>query len=121
MSDSEHENRDWRLYVQDMIEFGEKVLLYTDGLTEDAFISDSRIYDATLRNLQLIGRAASPVPSSVREAHPEIPWHRMIEARNRVTHDYRNIDDKVVWDVIQSDIPDLLPKLRLLLDSATSE
>ena len=75
MSEPEHENRNWRLYVQDMIEFGEKVLLYTDGLTEDAFISDSRIYDATLRNLQLIGRAASPVPSRVREAHFEIPWN----------------------------------------------
>ncbi len=121
MSDSEHENRDWRLYVQDIIEFGEKVLLYTDGLTEDAFISDSRIYDATLRNLQLIGRAASPVPSNVREAHPEIPWSSMIETRNRVTHDYRNIDDKVVWNIIQTDVPDLLPKLRRMLEPTATE
>ena len=121
MSDSEHENRDWRLYVQDIIKFREKVLLYTDGLTEDAFISDSRIYDATLRNLQLIGRAASPVPSNVREAHPEIPWSSMIETRNRVTHDYRNIDDKVVWNIIQTDVPDLLPKLRRMLEPTATE
>ncbi len=45
----------------------------------------------------------------------------MIETRNRVTHDYRNIDDKVVWNIIQADIPDLIPKLHCLLDSATSE
>ena len=51
--------------------------MYTDGLTEDAFIADSRIYDATLRNLELIGRAAAPVPSKAREAHPEIPWSSM--------------------------------------------
>ena len=117
MSSGELENRDWRFYVQDMIEFGEKVLLYTDGLTEDAFIADRRIYDATLRNLELIGRAAMPVPSRTWEAHPEIPWSSMIETRNRMTYGYRNIDDNVVWDIIQTDIPDLLPKLRRLLDS----
>ena len=45
----------------------------------------------------------------------------MIETRNRVTHGYRNIDDKVVWDVIQSDVPDLLPKLRRMLEPTATE
>ena len=121
MCSSEHENRDWRFYVQDMIEFSEKALSNTAGLTEDAFIADGLTYDATLRNIQLIGRAASLVPTRVRRAHPEIPWSSMIETRNRVTYDYRNIDDNVVWDLIQTDVPDLLPKLRQLLDSTNPE
>ena len=56
MSDIHEEERSWRLYIQDMIDFGEKVLSYTEGLDQDAFIADELTYDATLRNLELIAR-----------------------------------------------------------------
>lgn len=46
MFESEHEGRHWRFYIQDMIEFSEKVLSYTDGLDQDAFVADERTYDA---------------------------------------------------------------------------
>ncbi len=95
--------------------------MYTAGLTEDAFIADSRTYDATLHNLQLIDKAATCVPARVRDAHPEIPWSSIIGTRNRIIQGYLNIDDDVVWDIIQADVPDLLPKLRRLLDSTTTE
>ena len=118
MSDGGEVVRNWRLYVEDMIEFGERILSYTAGLDQGAFIADRRTYDATLRNIELIGEAATHVPDATQEAHPEIEWRRIIGARNRVAHAYLGIDDDVVWDIIQSDIPDLLPKLRRLLDSA---
>ena len=121
MSNSEQEHRDWRLYIQDMIEFGNKVLSYTEGLNQNTFISDGRTYDATLRNLQLIGEAAMQIPARVREAHQEIPWRNIIGTRNQVVHGYLGIDDNVVWDIIETDVPDLLPKLRSLLDSSTPE
>ena len=49
MSDAEGKGRAWRFYVQDMLDFGEKVLVYTNGLDEDAFVADTLVYDATLR------------------------------------------------------------------------
>ena len=66
MSDSERENREWRFYVQDMLVFGEKVLSYTDGLNYEAFVADGLTYDATLRNIQLIGKAATHTPERPR-------------------------------------------------------
>ena len=66
--------REWHFYVRDMIEFSEKVLSYTDGMDQDAFIADRRTYDATLRNLELIGEAATHIPDAVRQAHPNIQW-----------------------------------------------
>ena len=79
MSDAPRENREWRFYIQDMLEFGEKVLSYkvlsyTDGLNQDAFIADGLTYDATLRNIQLIGEAATHIPPDVRESYPDVPW-----------------------------------------------
>ena len=62
MSDAESGFREWRFYVQDMIEFCESVLSYTEGLDQRTFVADRRTYDATLRNLELIGEAATHLP-----------------------------------------------------------
>ena len=118
MSDRHDESRPWRLYVQDMIEFAAKVLSYTEEMDRESFIADERTYDAVLRNIELVGQAAAHVPDRVRDAHPEIEWRRRVVPRNRVAYGYVGIDNDVVWDVIQTDIPDLLPKLRCLLASA---
>lgn len=117
MSDAGREGRPWRFYVQDMIDFGEKVLAYTDGLDQEAFIAYGLTYDATLRNLQLIGEAARHIPDEVRQSHSEIPWHAIIGTRNRLAHSYLAISDSIIWGVIQEAVPDLLPALRNMLES----
>lgn len=66
MSNADQETREWRFYIQDMIDFGEKVLSYTEGMDRDVFIADGLTYDATLRNLELIGEAATHIPIEVR-------------------------------------------------------
>jgi uncharacterized protein with HEPN domain len=118
MCDHPEEARHWVLYVQDMIEFAEKILAYTEGMDKQAFILEGRTYDATLRNIELIGEAATHVPRHVREEHPQIEWRRIVATRNRVAHGYLGIDDDVVWDIVQTDVPDMLARLRRLLGSA---
>ncbi len=117
MCEGEAELRHWRLYVQDMIDFSDNLLSYTAEIDQDAFVSDGRTYDATLRNIELIGEAATHVPDQVREVNPHIPWRVIIGTRNRVAHGYLGLDDDVIWSIIQDDIPELLPKLRQILDS----
>ncbi len=118
MCDAEHEGREWRFYVQDMLEFGEKVLSFTDGLDQEAFTADVLTYDATLRNIHLMGEAATHIPARVRESHSDIPWRAIVGARNRLAHSYLHISDSVIWSIVQDAIPDLLPKLRRLLAAA---
>ena len=117
MSDAGQGTREWRFYIQDMIEFSEKVLSYTEGLDQEEFIDDELTYDATLRNVELIGEAASHIPSEVREAHPDIPWRAIVGARNRLAHSYLNINNNIIWTIIQDAIPNLLPALRNLLNT----
>ena len=116
MSDPDEESRDWRFYVQDMVEFAEQAVAYTGGLDQRAFTADRRTYDATLRNIELIGEGATHVPERVREAHPQIEWRQVMATRNRVAHAYMGIDDDVIWDIIQTDLPNLLAALRKLLE-----
>ncbi|MFM7532050.1 MAG: DUF86 domain-containing protein [Rubrivivax sp.] len=97
-----------------MLAFGEKVRAYTAGIDLDTFIADSLVYDATLRNLELIGEAATHVPEEVRAAHPEIPWRMVVALRNRLIHAYLGIDNETLWSVIVTDVPALLRALRML-------
>ncbi len=118
MCEVRDEGRHWHLYVQDMIEFAEKVLSYTDGLDQDAFAADDLTYDATLRNVQLIGEAATHIPPEVRESYPAIPWRAIVGVRNRLAHSYLHISDGILWSIIQDAIPTLLPQLRAMLEDS---
>jgi len=104
--------REWRFYLDDMIGFAEKVMAYSEGLNQAEFVSSGLNYDATIRNLELVGEAATHIPDDVRQAHPEIPWRQIIATRNRLIHGYLGIDNDTLWSVIQDDVPDLLDRLQ---------
>jgi uncharacterized protein with HEPN domain len=106
--------REWRFYLDDMIGFAEKVLAYTHGFDQTAFVASGLNYDATVRNLELIGEAATHVPHPVRDAAPQIPWRLIIATRNRLIHGYLGIDNDTLWSIIRDDIPIFLPELRKL-------
>ena len=111
---SEAPQREWRFYLDDMIGFAERVLAYTEGFDQDDFVRSGLNYDATVRNLELIGEAATHVPDAVRGAYPAIPWRRIIATRNRLIHGYLGIDNDTLWSIIETDIPALLDQLRAL-------
>jgi len=110
--------REWRFYIDDMIDFAEHVLAYSQGLDQAGLVADRLHYDATIRNLELIGEAATHVPDAVREANTDIPWRLIIATRNRLIHGYLGIDNDTLWSIIQTDIPALLEKLCALRDAA---
>lgn len=113
---SEGRMREWRFYLQDMIDFGEKVVAYTEGMTQEAFVASDLHFDATVRNLELIGEAATRIPSEVRAAHPEVPWRMIVAARNRLIHGYLGIDNDTLWSMVKDDVPALLPRLRAIAE-----
>ncbi len=117
MPDPRKPDRGWQLYVDDMIGCMRKIQSYTKQMDKTAFISNPVVYDATLRNLELIGEAATHIPEDIRDAHPEIPWRTVIAARNRIIHGYLGIDDSLIWHMIESSIPKLLPVLEDLQSS----
>ncbi len=100
--------REWRFYVDDMIDFAERVITYTVGLNQTDFIASGLNYDATLGNLELIGEAAILAPDDIRQNYSNIPWRLMVAARNRLIHSYLGIDNDTVWSIITVDIPMLL-------------
>ena len=110
--------RGWALALRDMLDACERCLYYTSGMDQAAFVGDRRTYDATIRNIEIVGEAANNVPRTVWEAHQEIPWRGIVDTRNRIIHGYGVIDDDAVWEIVSRDVPDLMPLLRALLEEA---
>jgi uncharacterized protein with HEPN domain len=106
--------RDRLLLVKDMIESCEKILLCTEGLSLDDFIHDDKTKDAVIRNFEIVGEASIRIDDDYKRLNPQIEWKSMRGFRNRVVHDYIGIDYEIVWEIINSDIEELLFQLNQL-------
>jgi uncharacterized protein with HEPN domain len=72
-----------------MLRVAGKVSRYSVGIDRATFERDAMKYGAILRNPELIGQAATPVPAEVREQPADIPWQPIIATRNRLRHGHR--------------------------------
>ena len=82
-----------------------------------SFCQDQKTVRAVEMNFIIIGEAAASIPDEVIEAHPEVQWHLMRGMRNRIVHAYFTVDEQIMWDTLKTDIPDLVIKLKSMLDS----
>ena len=108
--------RDWKMRIKDILDAVDTVQGYTEGMKYKAFVAHRKTVDAVIRNLIVIGEAATHVPEEVVLAHSEIPWRDMRDMRNFVVHEYFGISDKIIWDTIQNNLPPLINLLNPLLE-----
>ena len=102
------------LLIEDMLDSAEKIILYTENLSFDDFISDIKTVDAVIRNFEIIGEAANKLPEDFREKHEDIDWFRIRGFRNRIVHHYFGIDYKIVWEIKNEYLPSLIEILKKL-------
>ncbi len=69
-----------------------------------------------VRNLQIIGEAASRISEETQMLYPQIPWKKVIGMRHILVHGYFEIDLEIVWSVIQNDLPDLEVQIKETLE-----
>jgi len=105
-------SRSWELFVGDMVEAARRVIRYTAGRDRDRFLADEMAYDATLRNMEVLGEAAKKIPETVCRRHPEVDWRGIAGLRDVVAHVYFALDEDTLWRIVQSDIPQLLEHLE---------
>jgi uncharacterized protein with HEPN domain len=103
-----------RIIIEDILECIGKIMTYTEGMDYDKFLSDSRTREAVYRNIEVMGEAANRMPEDYMINHSEIEWHKIISTRNIIIHAYDEIDDKIIWNIIQNALPGLKSKLELL-------
>ena len=95
--------------------FCDRVMAYTAGCDLAGFLSDRMRYDATLRNVELIGEAATRLSTGLRDDAPEVPWRQIIGTRNRLIHAYLGIDEHILWAIVTQNVPALRVQILALL------
>ena len=108
--------RDYRLYLDDILEAIGKIEKYTEGLSFEQFRNDDKTVDAVIRNFAVIGEAAKQIPPKIRKVYPEIPWKDMAGMRDKLVHEYFGIRHDVVWETIDVRLPQLKSLIKELLE-----
>jgi uncharacterized protein with HEPN domain len=85
------------------------------GLGGKKYDNDENLRLAVTHLIQVIGEAAGRVSQPTRLAYPDIPWREITGMRNRIVHDYLNIDEDVVWQVSIADLPPLIALLEKIV------
>ncbi len=85
---------------------------YTNGVDMETFTSNSMMFNATLRQLEIIGEASSRLSEQFRLDNNDIPWPRIIGLRNLVIHEYFGIDDITIWNIVTNDVPVLKKQIE---------
>ena len=106
-------------YLEHISEAIDRAIGYLqDNADFASFQEDHRNQDAVVRNIEIIGEAASRIQKSGPEftvQHPEVPWTQMRAMRNLVIHEYFSLDLKIIWSTIKNDLPSLKRQIDILL------
>ena len=99
--------KDDGVYLQHIRDAIHQIRSYTQE-GKDPFLADRKSQDATIRNLEIIGEAVKRLSPRLRSTHPDVPWKRIAGMRDKMIHDYFGIDHRLVWDVVERELPRLL-------------
>lgn len=106
-------------YVEHIAQAIERAIQYVEPFDKvEAFEQNPQVQDAVIRNIEIIGEAASQIQRQAPEfvtAHPELPWVEMRGMRNKVIHNYFDVSLRVVWNTIKHDLPRLKQQIDALL------
>lgn len=102
-------------YVWDMVDAARMVRQIVAALTIEDYLQRRTIQLAIERSVEIIGEAARKISDDFRNAHPEIPWKKIIAQRHVLAHEYGEIRQDRMWRVATVHIPELIVQLEPLL------
>jgi uncharacterized protein with HEPN domain len=102
-------------YLWDMTDAARTALDITAGYTRPRYLSDRTVQLAVERLIEIIGEAARRISRESQDAHPEIPWRRIIAQRHVLAHEYGEIKQERMWRLVTEDLPELLAALGPLV------
>lgn len=101
--------------LRHMLDAACKAVEFSAGKNRGSLDSEEQLVLSLTRLIEIIGEAARNVSLDMRSEHPEIPWSDIVGTRDRLTHGYFEVDYDIVWQIVSSDLPKLIPQLKKLV------
>ncbi|MDD6009296.1 MAG: DUF86 domain-containing protein [Prevotellaceae bacterium] len=98
--------------LEHIIQAIERIKRYTLGKRFDDLVKDDMMYYAVVKNNEIIGEAANLLTNEFKSEHPDTQWKLITGMRNYIVHEYFQVDNTVIWDVIQNDLPYLEAQIK---------
>ncbi|PZD72197.1 hypothetical protein C1752_03783 [Acaryochloris thomasi RCC1774] len=104
-------------YLEDILDAVDAIEQFTAGVKFEAFSQNLEKVFAVSRAMEIIGEAVKRVPDSVRSQYPDIPWRDIAGMRDKLIHDYFNTDVEIIWEAVQTDVPQLKIMIAKVLEA----
>jgi uncharacterized protein with HEPN domain len=108
--------RDDTVYLRHILDAIQRIQEYITGISYDQFLGNVLLQDGVVRQLEIIGEAATRISVEFRDTHPGTEWGKMIGMRNRLIHVYFEVDLSIIWDTVQTDLPSLKQQIAQILN-----
>ena len=112
---------DDEIRLRHMLDAAREALSFAEGYTRADLGTDRRTTLSIVKCVEVIGEAASKVSPECRSVLPRVPWAAIVAMRNRLVHDYFDINLDIVWDTVSIDLPELIDALHEVLPSDDHE
>ena len=111
--------RDFKQYLEDILESAQKIETRVAALTFEQFQGDAMLTESVLYNLLIIGEATKKLPEEITARDTEIEWRRIAGLRDIIAHEYFGVDLAIIWDAIQKNLPGLRETVAIILAEET--
>ncbi len=112
--------KDPKIFLTHILESIEEIEKNTTNLNEVEFFRNTTKQDAIIRRLEIIGEATKNLPKSFKNKHPEIEWRKVAGLRDVIVHEYFGLSLKLIWKIVQNNIPELKIKITQLVEKSAN-
>ena len=107
--------KDDAVFLQHILDAIEQIGAYTKDVSGEQFMQNRLLQDGVIRQLEIIGEASRNLSSELCQRHAEVPWSQIIGLRNRIAHAYFSVELRIVWEIVQDDLPLLKQQIGSIL------
>lgn len=108
--------------LRHMLDAAQEACSFAVGRVREDLDIDRQLTLSLVKDIEIVGEAASRISADCRSAYPEIPWQDIVAMRNRLIHGYFDIDLDIVWRTVIEELPSLIAVLdHILAQSSASE
>jgi uncharacterized protein with HEPN domain len=109
--------RTWQQRIEDILSCAKNIKDYTEGMSYEAFLDDPKTIRALAFEFTTIGEATRAIPMEIQRKYNDVPWGKMQGFRNVLVREYFRLDEQVLWEASQEDIPPLVTALENILQA----